>query len=156
MLVEPWRRLRLNFSLSRSEIAGRLYQSYLASLPTRRPSEPQGAFFDEAHTVDAQATTASYYTPPGLARLVVERTLTPWLQSARPQTLAEVRVVDPACGSGAFLIAAYRVLVNYFAELKGADLTPAERSELLIESHLRRRCRRARNRTRPRPAARGS
>ena len=45
-----------------------------------------------------------------------------------------MRVVDPACGSGAFLIAAYRVLADYFAGLKGAALTPAERSELLIES----------------------
>ena len=134
MLVEPWKRLRLNFSLSRSEIAGRLYQTYLASLPARRPSGPQSAFFDDAHAVDAQATTASYYTPPGLARLVVERTLVPWLERVRPSEPAGVRVVDPACGSGAFLIAAYRVLADYFAGLKGAALTPAERSELLIES----------------------
>lgn len=108
MLVELWRQLRLNFSLSRSEIAGGLYRSYLASLPARRPGESQGAFFDEAHTIDAQARTASYYTPPGLARLVVERTLTPWLRRASPRTPADVRVVDPACGSGAFLPARSR------------------------------------------------
>jgi|GEM_PF-3030021 len=134
MLVEPWRRLRLNFSLSRSEIAGRLYQTYLASLPARRPSAPQGAFFDDVEAVDAQATTASFYTPPGLARLVVERTLVPWLARTRPQEPTAVRVVDPACGSGAFLIAAYRVLADYFAGLKGSALTPTERSELLIQS----------------------
>lgn len=134
MLVEPWRQLRLNFSLSRSEIAGRLYQSYLASLPARRPGKSQGAFFDEAHTIDSQARTASYYTPPGLARLVVERTLTPWLRRASPRTPADVRVVDPACGSGAFLIAAYRALVDHFAQLKGSPLSADERGELLIES----------------------
>jgi SAM-dependent methyltransferase len=133
-LVEPWKRLRLNFSISRSEIAGRLYQSYLASLPARKPKGRQGAFFDAAHAVDAQAVNASYYTPPGLARLVVERTLVPWLRSAQPRTPAEVRVLDPACGSGAFLIAAYRALLRYFAELKGGELTPAERSKLLLQS----------------------
>ena len=119
MLVEPWKRLRLNFSLSRSEIAGRLYQTYLASLPARRPSGPQGAFFDDAHAVDAQASTASYYTPPGLARLVVERTLVPWLERAQPDGPADVRVVDPACGSGAFLIAAYRALVGVLRRSEG-------------------------------------
>lgn len=133
-LVEPWKRLRLNFSISRSEIAGRLYQSYLASLPVRKPKEKQGAFFDAAHAVDAQAVNASYYTPPGLARLVVERTLVPWLRSFRPHTPSEVRVLDPACGSGAFLIAAYRALLSYFREVKGSELSPSERSELLLQS----------------------
>lgn len=133
-LVEPWKRLRLNFSLSRSEIAGRLYQSYLASLPVRKPREKQGAFFDAAHAIDAQAVHASYYTPPGLARLVVEKTLVPWLRANRPGSPAEVRVLDPACGSGAFLIAAYRSLLRYFGDLKGYELTPGERSELLLQS----------------------
>lgn len=133
-LVEPWARLRLNFSLSRSEIAGRLYQSYLSSLPAKKPPGSQGAFFAEAELIDQQAAHASYYTPPGLARLVAERTLVPWLQSVRPSAPAEVRILDPACGSGAFLIAAYRTLLDYFTEQKGKALSASERTEILLES----------------------
>ncbi|MEZ5077891.1 MAG: N-6 DNA methylase [Solirubrobacterales bacterium] len=133
-LVEPWARLKLNFSLSRSEIAGRLYQSYLSSLPARKSPGLQGTFFAEAQVIDEQAAHASYYTPPGLARLVVERTLVPWLKSKQPDAPSEVRILDPACGSGAFLIAGYRALIDYFSERKGAALSASERTDLLLES----------------------
>jgi len=133
-LVEPWKKLRLNFSVSRSEIAGRLYQSYLSSLPAEKPKGNQGAFFADAQTVDRQAEHGSYYTPPGLARLVVERTLVPWLKSRRPADPAEVRILDPACGSGAFLIAGYRALLEYFSEQKGGELTASERTQILLDS----------------------
>ena len=131
-MVEPWAELRLNFSVSRSEIAGRLYQSYLRSLPTRREQGPQSALFDRALTVDEREKTASYYTPPGLARLVVDDVLGPWLEKQRPECPQQVRVLDPACGSGAFLIAAYRRLLRYFTELYGRDLTSEEREEILL------------------------
>jgi hypothetical protein len=131
-MVEPWAELRLNFSVSRSEIAGRLYQSYLRSLPTRDQQQPQAALFDRALTVDEREKTASYYTPPGLARLVVDDALGPWLDRRRPKFPHEVKVLDPACGSGAFLIAAYRRLLNYFAEQHGRALTSEEREEILL------------------------
>jgi hypothetical protein len=131
-MVEPWAELRLNFSVSRSEIAGRLYQSYLRSLPTRREQGPQSALFDRALAVDRREKTASYYTPPGLARLVVDDVLGPWLANQRPQSPEQVRVLDPACGSGAFLIAAYRRLLRYFADMRDRDLTGEEREEILL------------------------
>jgi hypothetical protein len=131
-MVEPWAELRLNFSVSRSEIAGRLYQSYLRSLPTRRQQQPQSALFDRAFTVDEREKTASYYTPPGLARLVVDDVLSPWLEKQRPKCPQRVRVLDPACGSGAFRMAAYRRLLRYFAELHDRDLTSEEREEILL------------------------
>jgi|SRR5215213_857702 len=132
-LVEPWAKLKLNFSVSRSEIAGRLYQSYLSSLPAKKPQEDQGAFFHDAQAVDQQAEHGSYYTPPGLARLVVQRTLVPWLESKKPSNPSEVRILDPACGSGAFLIAGYRALLHYFRDRKGHELTAAERTDILLE-----------------------
>jgi hypothetical protein len=131
-MVEPWARLKLNFSVSRSEIAGRLYQSYLRSLPVRSPKKTQTALFERALPVDEREKSASYYTPPGLARLVVERTLRPWLSAHKPQAPSEVRVLDPACGSGAFLIAAYRELLTYFERNKARALRPKEREDILL------------------------
>ena len=133
-MVEPWQRLRLNFSVSRSEIAGRLYQSYLRLLPVRESTRAQRAFFERALPVDQREKTASYYTPPGLAALVVDRALSPWLAEHRPERPDEVRILDPACGSGAFLIAAYRTLLRYFARLYERRLTPEEREHLLLTS----------------------
>ena len=64
--------------------------------------------------------TGSFYTPVALADEVVRRALAPLTaRSSRPA----LRICDPACGDGAFLAAARRVLAD--AELVGVD-TDAE------------------------------
>jgi hypothetical protein len=133
-LVEPWAKLRLDFSVSRTEIAGRLYQSYLSKLPKREPERPQGRLFAGAYGVDERERAASYYTPPALARYVVDQALGGWLKHHRPQRPQDVRVLDPACGSGAFLIAAYRRLLDYFSTVRGRALRASEREEVLLAS----------------------
>ena len=65
----------------------------------------------------------AYYTPPVLAEFVLSRVLTPDVLKKTP------RVMDPACGSGIFLVEAFRRIVRYewlkkkqpltFDELKG-------------------------------------
>ncbi len=49
----------------------------------------------------------AYYTPPVLAEFVLSRVLTPDILKKTP------RVMDPACGSGIFLVEAFRRIVRY-------------------------------------------
>ncbi|NLD37580.1 MAG: N-6 DNA methylase [Desulfatiglans sp.] len=49
----------------------------------------------------------AYYTPSVLAEFVVSRVLTPDVLAKNP------RVLDPACGSGIFLVEAFRRIVRY-------------------------------------------
>ena len=49
----------------------------------------------------------SHYTPPALVEYVLARTLTPKVLATRP------RVVDPACGSGIFLVESFRRMVRH-------------------------------------------
>jgi len=49
----------------------------------------------------------AYYTPPVLAEFVLSRVLTPDVLKKTP------RVMDPACGSGIFLVEAFRRIVRY-------------------------------------------
>jgi Eco57I restriction-modification methylase len=133
--VEPWERLRLDFSVARADLAGRLYESYLAALPV----EDIGALgrsqrlFPLARGVDQREKQATFYTPPALARLLTERTLSGWLRGRPPCSPQDIRVVDPACGSGAFLIAAYDWLRGYFEASRGRPLRTSEREELLVQ-----------------------
>jgi len=132
-MVEPWERLRLNFSISRAEIAGRLYQSYLRRTPSTQETEREfrPALFPVVASIDQREKAASYYTPEAVARELARQTLLPWLIENTPASPADVRVVDPACGSGAFLLAAYRVLVEYFEDVRGSELSSEEREEIL-------------------------
>ena len=55
-------------------------------------------------------TTGSFYTPRALTEYLVRRTLAPLVRDATPEGILSLRVLDPAMGSGAFLVAACRYL----------------------------------------------
>ncbi len=59
----------------------------------------------------------AYYTPPALAEFVLSRALTPRALRKHP------RVLDPACGSGIFLVEAFRRMVRYERHKKQERLT---------------------------------
>jgi hypothetical protein len=58
--------------------------------------------------------TGTFYTPRPLTTYLVRRTLAPLVSHASPEQVLAVRVVDPAMGSGAFLVAACRYLASAY------------------------------------------
>jgi hypothetical protein len=67
-----------------------------------------------------------YYTPPEFTRLIVENTLGALIEqrvetvsdlAGRGDALRKIKVCDPACGSGAFLIAAYEKLEEAYENI---------------------------------------
>lgn len=131
VMVEPWDQLRLNFSVTSSDVAGRLYQSFLANTPA---IAREGRLFPVAIPIDRQRERGAFYTPQPVAELLARRSIEAVLREKLPESPSEVRVIDPACGSGAFLLAAYRVLAQYFVETLGREDSEALRLEILTES----------------------
>jgi hypothetical protein len=134
-LVVPWQELKLNFSLSRADLAGRLYQQYLKKTPAvetagegRRPR-----LVSVAVQRDEQEQTAAYYTPMSVASLLAADTLGTWLGDHPPDKAKQVRLLDPACGSGSFLVAGFH-LIRSALESEGRTLRPAAREAILRES----------------------
>ena len=81
--------------------------------------------------------TGTFYTPQPIADYLVRRTLAPLVRDAAPERILQLRVVDPAMGSGAFLVGACRYLSTaYEAALVRSggchpgDLGPLERSAI--------------------------
>src|SRR6266545_3669384 len=73
--------------------------------------ELPGLVYERARAADRGERRASavYYTPPHLVDFAVERALTPLCERRDPlDPAAPVRVLDPACGGGAFLLASLR------------------------------------------------
>jgi hypothetical protein len=69
----------------------------------------------------------AYYTPPVLAEFVLSRVLTPDVLKKTP------RIMDPACGSGIFLVEAFRRIVRYAWYKKKQPLKFDELKDILKE-----------------------
>ncbi|HEX6766001.1 MAG TPA: N-6 DNA methylase [Polyangiaceae bacterium] len=79
---------------------------------------PEGRYF--LRRTGDRRQSGSHYTSRALAERVVEATLAPLLAERRsPDDILALRVCDPAVGSGAFLVAACRVLAKRLASAWG-------------------------------------
>ncbi|GHT79388.1 adenine methyltransferase [Spirochaetia bacterium] len=54
-----------------------------------------------------------YYTPQYIVDYIVQNTVGVLINGKTPEEIAALRFVDPACGSGSFLVGAYQYLLNY-------------------------------------------
>src|SRR5205823_1928491 len=59
-------------------------------------------------------TTGTFYTPQPIAEYLIRRTLGPLIDEADADAVLRLRIVDPAMGSGAFLVAACRYLASAY------------------------------------------
>jgi hypothetical protein len=58
--------------------------------------------------------TGSFYTPRSITEYLVRRTLHPLVHERPADAILDLRIVDPAMGSGAFLVAACRYLASAY------------------------------------------
>ena len=91
---------------------------------------------------NARKTSGSYYTPDSLVQELLDSALDPVIAqkvTSRPdnpiEALLSIAVIDPACGSGHFLLAAARRLAERLAELRAFEgaVTPADYRHALRE-----------------------
>jgi len=59
------------------------------------------------------SSRGAFYTPASIVRLIVENTVGRLCEGRTPEQIADIKVLDPACGEGAFLTGAYAYLVNH-------------------------------------------
>ncbi|MGH9408731.1 MAG: Eco57I restriction-modification methylase domain-containing protein [Vicinamibacterales bacterium] len=59
-------------------------------------------------------STGTFYTPRAITEFMVRRTLAPLVRNRSADQILALRIVDPAMGSGAFLVAACRYLADAY------------------------------------------
>lgn len=123
---------RVNWRDMGPEELGSVYESLLELVPQITKDGRQFAFATGGETKgNARKTTGSYYTPDSLVQVLLDSALEPVVQDAiakHPENPVEsllgLSIVDPACGSGHFLLAAARRLAAHVARLS-ANGTPS-------------------------------
>ena len=66
-----------------------------------------------------------YYTPAYIVDYIVKHTVGQLLDGKTPKQAAKLRILDPACGSGSFLLGAYRYLLDWHRDRYLEDSTLA-------------------------------
>ena len=98
---------------------------------------------------DERRRSGSHYTPRALTEPIVEEALRPVLErlgrSATPEAVLDLKILDPAMGSGAFLVEACRQLAARLVEAQTAhggppDLPPDEDELLHARRLVAQRC----------------
>lgn len=122
---------RVNYAALDVEELGSVYESLLDFHPVVQVTA--GGDLEFALVFGSERkTTGSYYTPPQLVNELIQSALEPVLRArlaARPddseKAILSVRVCDPACGSGHFLLAAARRLGKELARVRTGEEEPA-------------------------------
>jgi hypothetical protein len=123
---------RVNWRDMGPEELGSVYESLLELVPQITTDGRQFAFATGGETKgNARKTTGSYYTPDGLVQVLLNSALEPVITETigknpgrEVEALLGLAIVDPACGSGHFLLAAGRRLASHIARLQ-ANGTPS-------------------------------
>ncbi len=100
------------FSVIPAEILGHVYEQFLGKVISL--GEDGGV--EVEYKPEVRKAGGVYYTPTYIVEYIVEKTVGKLLAGQTPTTVSELRILDPACGSGSFLIGAYQRLLDWHLE----------------------------------------
>ena len=123
----------VNWRAMETEELGSVYESLLELQPQLGDDGKTLVFASEVaeQKGNQRKTTGSYYTPDSLVQLLLDTTLDPVLNEREAQAsdpaeeLLKLTVIDPACGSGHFLLAAARRIATRVARYRAAGVPSA-------------------------------
>ena len=116
----------INWRAMETEELGSVYESLLELQPQLSDDGLSLRFASDSVGTQGnqRKTTGSYYTPDSLVQQLLDTTLDPVLCSVEEnsenpaKSMLDISVLDPACGSGHFLLGAARRIANRIARLK--------------------------------------
>lgn len=125
-LIEDGRRVRINWRDMATEELGSVYEGLLELVPVRKDGGRTFGFAGGAEARgNARKVSGSYYTPDSLVQCLLDSALDPVLDRAEAgggaNAILELNVIDPACGSGHFLLGAARRMATRVAQLRNPD-----------------------------------
>ncbi len=137
------------FSVLSADILGHVYEQFLGKVI--RLTEAHHAKVEEKPEV--RKAGGVYYTPTYIVDYIVKNTVgkivgaalcgrpdegthsgVPLHRQLSPQQISKIRILDPACGSGSFLLGAYQYLLNYHRDWYQKD-SPQKHTKEIYQGH---------------------
>lgn len=91
---------RYDFSAISTDVLGGIYEQYLGYVQEKSQK-------GDKNKKSKRKSQGIYYTPKYIVEYLMEQTLGEILKKAKKKDLPYIKILDPACGSGSFLISAY-------------------------------------------------
>jgi len=105
------------FKLIPADILGQVYEQFLGKVI--RLTDGHVAKVEEKPEV--KKAGGVYYTPTYIVEYIVKQTVGKLLEGKTPTDAAKLRILDPACGSGSFLLGAYDCLLKWHRDYYVSD-----------------------------------
>jgi len=123
------RSIRYDFSAIDADVLGSMYEQYLGHILKKTPTRTT---VTEKHL--RRKEMGIYYTPKYIVDYIVKNTVGELLKEKPYKEAMKLKILDPACGSGSFLIRAFEEMDNYLKEKrsqKGEEFAYFRRMEIL-------------------------
>jgi methylase of polypeptide subunit release factors len=131
----PGRDVRYDFSWISADVLGSAYEKYLSTVLQPAPLPAQTELFVQpqrgVERISVRKSAGAYYTPRFLTTYLATTCLNKTFATLQPGTIP--RVIDFACGSGSFLVAAVDQLLGH---LKSQDANRAWAREIVEGGYI--------------------
>ncbi len=108
------------FSVISPVILGQVYEQFLGKV-IRLTAGHQARV---EYKPEVKKAGGVYYTPQFIVDYIVKHTVGELVKDKTPREVTKLRVLDPACGSGSFLLGAYQYLLDWHLEYYIHNLVP--------------------------------
>ncbi|MGP1521629.1 MAG: Eco57I restriction-modification methylase domain-containing protein [Treponema sp.] len=101
------------FSVLPVEILGNVYERFLGKIIHFKRKTKNGHSVEIIEKPEVQKAGGVYYTPSYIVNYIVKETIGKKIEMLTPEKVSKLKVCDPSCGSGSFLVGAYQYLLEW-------------------------------------------
>jgi hypothetical protein len=111
------------------EIIGNVYELFIAEQIVVK-----GKTLSLVSKFDEKKAGGVYYTPRYIVEYIVDNTLGKKLEECNsPEEVSKIKVLDPACGSGSFLIVAYQKILDWYKKYYYEEVRKLEQTDPTLQ-----------------------
>jgi len=117
-----------NFDLIDADVLGSIYEDYIGHILKEEPE------LDIVEDYSVRKESGVYYTHTSIVEYIVRKTVGTLLNEiSDPSKVSTVKIIDPACGSGSFLIKAFDFIKKWYDEYNQKILQAARQDGSLTQ-----------------------